>query len=412
MNKEKSHIAEDVGPIRVVKDDRQYAIYLDDLRALMERAPSRGSESADRLELLAVVLEKYEEERFLLTSVDPVDAITMRMAELGYEQKDLARLLSSPSRASEVLNRKRSLSLDQIRLLSSEFRIPTDVLMGRTSRDSELTDEQVQKLPVREMQKRGWFGTQADNPAQMLQQFKEFLAKVSLDTTPVFMRRSIYGGVTEANRMTTYAWLARVVLRARESQKPSVRFGQGSIDLDFLKQVAKLSSADTGPKLAQEFLLMKGIILVAERELPGMKLDGAVIRDDDGTPVIGLTLRHNRLDSFWFTLMHELAHLLKHFSNQSVAFIDDIGNPDTTDPREYEADAIASECLIPRSVWSRCLASKSHKSADIAALASSLCISPAIVAGRIRKETNNWTILTKLVGQGEARRHFGNVDWK
>lgn len=412
MNREMSRIADSVGTIRVVKDDRQYAIYLDELRALMERSPSIGSESSDRLELLAVVLEKYEEERFLLTAIDPVDAITMRMAELGYEQKDLARLLSSPSRASEVLNRKRSLSLDQIRVLSVEFRIPTDVLMSRAAPESELTNEQVQKLPVREMQKRGWFGTHADDPAQMLQQFKEFLAKVSLDTTPVFMRRSIYGGVTDANRMTTYAWLARVVLRARETQKPSVRFGQGSIDLDFLKQVAKLSSADTGPKLAQEFLLMKGIILVAERELPGMKLDGAVIRDDDGTPVIGLTLRHNRLDSFWFTLMHELAHLLKHFSNQSVAFVDDISNPDTTDPREYEADAIAAECLIPRSVWSRSIASKSHRSADIQALASTLCINPAIVAGRIRKETNNWTILTKLVGQGEARKHFSNVNWK
>ncbi len=400
-----------VGAIRVVRDDTQYAQYLRELRELVEKSPERGTESSERLALLAVVLEKYEEERFLLASIDPIDAIAMRMAEIGYEQKDLARALGSPSRASEILNRKRSLSLENIRALHSELRIPADVLLGRAAAASELSDDQLKKLPVKEMVKRGWFGSSMDDPAQSLRRFKEFIAKVSLGATPVFMRRSIYGGISESTRMTTYAWFARVVLRARESKKTNVRFSPASFDIDFLKQVAKLSSADTGPKLAQEFLAMKGIMLVAERELPGMKLDGAVIRDDDGTPVVGLTLRHDRLDNFWFTLMHELAHLLKHFNNQSVAFVDDLTEPDTADPREHEADAIASECLIPRAIWSRSTAVKSRRKADIEALATNLCISPAIVAGRIRKETGNWALLPRLVGFGEVRKHFPDVVW-
>lgn len=411
MNQDLNRFIESVDSIRVVKDDSQYSLYLAELRRLMEKTPARNSASAERLELLAVVLEKYEEERFLLVAIDPIDAITMRMAELGYEQKDLAKALGSASRASEILNRKRALSLEQIRLLHSELRIPADVLLGRASNEAELSDDQLKELPVREMVKRGWFGSSIDDPAQVLRQFKEFIAKVSLGATPVFMRRSIYGGITDTTRMTTYAWFARVVLRAREKKGTTVRFSQAGLDIDFLRQVGKLSSANTGPKLAQEFLSMKGILLVAERELPGMKLDGAVIRDDDGTPVIGLTLRHDRLDNFWFTLMHELAHLLKHFSNQSVAFVDDLSNPDSSDPREHEADAIASECLIPRSIWSRSQASKSRRKDDIDALASSLCISPAIVAGRIRKETGNWAILSKYVGQGEVRKHFNDVDW-
>ncbi len=411
MNQDLNRLADNVAAIRVVKDDSQYAIYLAELRTLIEKAPTRNSASAERLDLLAVVLEKYEEERFLLTSIDPIDAITMRMAELGLEQKDLAKTLGSASRASEILNRKRALSLEHIRLLHSELRIPADVLLGRASADAELSDDQIKKIPVDEMVKRGWFGSNMDDPAQVLRQLKEFIAKVSLGATPVFMRRSIYGGVSDATRMTTYAWLARVVIRARESKNTTVRFSPAGLDLDFLKQLAKLSSANTGPKLAQEFLSMKGIVLVAEKELPGMKLDGAVIRDDDGTPVIGLTLRNDRLDSFWFTLMHELAHLLKHFSNQSVAFVDDLANPDSTDPREHEADAIAAECLIPRSIWSRSQALKTRRKEDIEDLSAALCISPAIVAGRIRKETGNWTILSKYVGQGEVRKHFSDVDW-
>jgi HTH-type transcriptional regulator / antitoxin HigA len=411
MNQEMNRHTENVGSIRVVKDDSQYALYLAELRALIERAPMRNTATAERLDLLAVVLEKYEEERFLLAAIDPIDAITMRMAELGYEQKDLAKTLGSSSRASEILNRKRPLSLEHIRALHSELRIPTDVLLGRVSTDIELTDDQLKKLPFNEMIKRGWFGSNPNDSTQVLRQFKEFIAKVSLGATPVFMRRSIYGGVSDSTQMTTYAWFARVVLRARENKNSSIRFSQAGLDIDFLKQVSKLSSANTGPKLAQEFLSMKGIMLVAERELPGMKLDGAVIRDDDGTPIIGLTLRHDRLDNFWFTLMHELAHLLKHFSNQSVAFVDDLANPDSSDPRENEADAIASECLIPRSIWSRSQASKSRRKDDIEALANNLCISPAIVAGRIRKDTGNWTILSKHVGQGEVRKHFTDVNW-
>lgn len=411
MNQELERHTENLGSIRVIKDDTQYAYYLAELRELMLANPTRSTVASERLDLLAVVLEKYEEERFLLAAIDPIDAITMRMAELGYEQKDLAKTLGSASRASEILNRKRPLSLEHIRALHSELRIPADVLLGRSSAEVGLTDDQLKKLPVGEMIKRGWFSTNLDDPKQVLLQFKEFMAKVSLGATPVFMRRSIFGGITDATQMTTYAWLARVVLRARESKKTSVRFSQASLDIDFLKQVSKLSSANTGPKLAQEFLSMKGILLVAERELPGMKLDGAVIRDDDGTPIIGLSLRHDRLDNFWFTLMHELAHLLKHFSNQSVAFVDDLANPDLSDPRESEADAIASECLIPRAVWSRAQAPKSRSKEDIETLAGSLCISPAIVAGRIRKDTGNWAILSKYVGQGEARKHFPEVNW-
>lgn len=399
------------GAIRVVKDDSQYAQYLGELRSLMQKTPERGTEAAERLELLAVVLEKYEEERFLLASFDPVDAIAMRMAELGLEQKDLAKALGSASRASEILNRKRPLSLEHIRILNSELRIPAEVLLGKTVEETELSDDQLKKLPVGEMVKRGWFGSTLDDPSQAILRFKEFIAKVSLGATPVFMRRSIFGGISETTRMTTYAWLARVVLRARETKRTNVRFSPTAFDAEFIRQVAKLSSANTGPKLAQEFLAMKGILLIAEPELPGMKLDGAVIRDDDGTPIIGLTLRQDRLDNFWFTLMHELAHLLKHFTNQSVAFVDDVTNLDTSDPRELEADALASECLIPRSIWRRAGAAKSRSREDIETLANSLCISPAIVAGRIRKETGNWSILSKYIGQDEVRKHFPDVTW-
>ena len=93
--------------------------------------------------------------------------------------------------------------------------------------------------------------------------------------------------------------------------------------------------------------------------------------------------------------MHELAHLQKHFGTQAVAFVDDISNVDNTDLREREADALAAEALIPRSVWSRSDAARLRTSAAVESLANELRINPAIIAGRIRRETGNYKVLTK-----------------
>ena len=396
--------------IRVIRNERQYEECLQLLRSLMASA-SNGAKPNDELELLAMVLERYEEERYALTSIDPVDAIALKMAEFGWSQKDLATALGSASRASEILNRKRALSIEHIRVLHRELKIPAEVLIGQSQPSDTFTDEDLKKLPLKEMIRRGWLGSQSLDAQGALAQVKDFLARVSLGATPVFMRRSVYGGIDESTRLSTYAWLSRVVLRARQEQRHSTRFIPNSLSTEFMQQVAKLSCTDQGPALAQEFLAMKGISLVVERELSGMKLDGAVVRDDDGSPIIGMTLRHDRLDSFWFTLMHELAHLQRHLGSQAIAFVDDIDNVDSTDQREREADAIAAEVLIPRAVWGRSDAARRRTGDAIESLASELRISPAIVAGRIRRETNNWKILTKYLGQGEVRRHFPNVVW-
>ncbi|TAG25241.1 MAG: ImmA/IrrE family metallo-endopeptidase [Burkholderiales bacterium] len=403
---------ESASPLQVIKNDSQYLRYLEEAKVLISLAPNSGTISSDRLELLTVLLEKYEEGRYLLSAIDPIDAIGMRMAELGLEQKDLARILNSASRASEVINRKRPLTLDQIRILHRELKIPAHILLDRATVDTEFSEADYKKLPLDIMVKRGWFGNQVDTANDSLLKFKEFLARVSLDANPVFMRRSIYGMADRENQITVYAWLARVVLKARETKNLSGKFTFNSFDLDFLKQVAKLSAANNGPLLAQQFLAMKGISLVIEPELPGMKLDGAVLRDDDGTPIIGMTIRRDYLDNFWFTLMHELVHLLKHFGAQTVAFVDDISYIDATDTREFEADAIAAECLIPKMIWNRSNAPRTKRKSDIDELANQLCISPSIVAGRIRKETDNWSILTKLLGIGEVRKQFPDVIWK
>ena len=89
----------------------------------------KGSKTADELELLSLLIEKYENEKSPIDLPDPIEAIKFRMEQLGYKQKDLAEAIGLKSRVSEILNRKRKLTLDMIRKLHITLGIPTEVLL-------------------------------------------------------------------------------------------------------------------------------------------------------------------------------------------------------------------------------------------------------------------------------------------
>jgi HTH-type transcriptional regulator/antitoxin HigA len=89
----------------------------------------KNSKNADELELLSFLIEKYENEQYAIELPDPIEAIKFRMEQLGYKQKDLAMAIGLKSRVSEILNRKRKLTIDMIRRLNATLGIPTDVLI-------------------------------------------------------------------------------------------------------------------------------------------------------------------------------------------------------------------------------------------------------------------------------------------
>lgn len=122
-------------------------------------------------------------------------------------------------------------------------------------------------------------------------------------------------------------------------------------------------------------------------------------------PVIGLTLRNDRLDSFWFTLLHEVAHLVLHLPTDSnEVFVDTIENEDQYSPEfETEADAFAKDSFIPRDVWNRNVF-RLRTGASILDLSAKLKINPSIVAGRLRYERKAYNEFSQLVGIGEVRK--------
>lgn len=115
----------------LIHNDAQYDAALAEYESFFDNEPAAGSAEADRFQLLGLVLAKYEEERFTdLPEVEPIEVVKFAMQAAGRTQADLADLLGSRSRASELLSGRRSLSLDQLRKLSRVWRIPVGALIG------------------------------------------------------------------------------------------------------------------------------------------------------------------------------------------------------------------------------------------------------------------------------------------
>ena len=145
--------------------------------------------------------------------------------------------------------------------------------------------------------------------------------------------------------------------------------------------------------------------------LPHTYLDGACFSSPTGRPIIGVTLRHDRLDNFWFTLAHELAHSLLHLSQDtSAAFFDDTEHfvSETDDPRETEANHFARDILIPPEAWEqeRTRLLESSQSQHVQTFAERVGVAPAVIAGRVRWETENYTKFAQLVGYRQVREQF------
>ena len=173
-----------------------------------------------------------------------------------------------------------------------------------------------------------------------------------------------------------------------------------------MREVAQLSVYDHGPRRAQAHLREHGIALVIERHLPRPHLDGAALCFRDGRPVIGLTLRYDRIDNFWFSLMHELAHVGRHLDcDENELFIDDLSLA-AGGRLEEEADRMAQDALIPPRFWESNPMRDGTTVLAVYDLAREAGVHPAVIAGRVRRERGNYRLLSQRVGSGKVRRQF------
>jgi HTH-type transcriptional regulator/antitoxin HigA len=113
--------------IKPIKTNNDYEKALERLEDIFDA--KMGTNQGDELEILTILIEKYEKEIYPIEMPDPIEAIKFRMEQLGMKQKDLAEVMGFKSRVSEILNRKRKLTIDMIRNLNQKLNIPSEVLI-------------------------------------------------------------------------------------------------------------------------------------------------------------------------------------------------------------------------------------------------------------------------------------------
>ena len=402
--------------IRPIKTQEDYENALKRIEQLMDA--KLGTPEGDELEVLSTLVDLYEEEHFPVDLPSPVDAIRFRMEQEGLSNRDLEPYIGSRGKVSEVLSEKRPLTLQMIRALHTDLGIPAEVLLQRpgASLPESPTEIDWRRFPIRTMRAFGWVDPANPGEDRAEEIVRELIEQAGgFDAVPeeVLFRKNEHA--RQNAKMDSYAlraWSYKLMAIARGRERElSGTFREGSVTMEFCRDLVKNSWSKDGPKLAKEYLEKNGIQLIHLRHLPHIHLDGAALQLPNGGPVIGLTLRYDRLDNFWFCVCHELAHVALHMKGASRSlFVDDLrmdGRQGVKlNDREREADEWAQEALIPSEEWEHSGISQNPPVAAVLQFAHTLGVHPAIIAGRVRKETRNYRLLTHYVGNREVSKQF------
>ncbi len=372
----------------------------------------RGSRKA-----LASMLEGYERVRSGEFSAyaekwrsEPGVVLIIARIARGLSQAELATQLGMREQQIQRYEseRYRSISLQNFRRVSAVLGVEVQAIVETAETKSmsskfavppqaDIPEDQL-KIIIEHAKKSKWF----DIPTASTDQLRAALEYISESHarfgSPGLLRTGLKSLDLKQDALLA-AWRARVIQRAELAAAEAQTIFE-HLDISWLKDLVRLSALPDGPVRAVRLAISKGVFVVIEPQLRGLKLDGAAFLSGS-MPIIGLTLRNDRIDNFWFTLFHELAHVYLHYlAGLAAGFFDEELEHEKTDGLEIEADQFASSMLIPPETWRLSPARISRSASPLEALAKQLGIHPAIVFGRVRKERNDYSIFSDRVGFG------------
>ncbi|WP_271437109.1 helix-turn-helix domain-containing protein [Lentibacter algarum] len=401
----------DIRPIKGIEDHGVAMQHIDTLMSLDDLSEDQVRD----LEVLSILVERYESEHFPVKLPTPVDAIEFRIDQLDLTRSQLAELIGFPkSRVSEVLNGKRSPSLDMMRALHEKLNIPADVLLGKAKAKlpQPCPDVEWKSFPILEMFKLGWIGDVKPKVDEIEARIQNLMSAAMVQT-PQFAGIRFRGAESkEPNPYSVNAWLMKAMGDAIECES-EYDFDADNVGHCFRREIAKLSLYSDGPKRAFQKLNKVGVTAVYVPFLKKTHIDGACFSLPSGKPAIAVSLRHHRLDNFWFTLLHECVHVERHLPEAGIILDETEGQTGAfgNDPdMENEANTLARSALIPddiREELSRVAGSISK--AKVQTYARRADVHAAVIAGQVRHMTGRYTHFGGLVGQGEVAQGLGCV---
>lgn len=342
----------------------------------------------------------------------PGDAIRAMLEEKEWSQRDLAFVIGIPESAVNLLvTGKRGISPEMAKVLAKAFgtapehfiNLQVKYELARAKEPSEGIERKAKlltKAPVREMIKRGWL-RESQDPDVLERRVLAFFGVESFDKMPVVAhaaRRSVTAGNSyEEQTPAQLAWLYRVRQIAKEIDAP--KYSEAALR-SVLKDLRALLRAPEEAQHVPRLLSQSGVRFVIVEALPNSKIDGVCTWLDPSTPVIGLSLRFDRIDNFWFVLRHEIEHVLRK-DGQGVAIprID----ADVTDVRaglpeeERAANEAASAFCVPQEDFDSFINKKKPipRERDLLDFASRHGLHPGLVAGQIRYRLKRWDLFNR-----------------
>lgn len=244
----------------------------------------------------------------------------------------------------------------------------------------------------------------SQRPANMSRQ--EFLATLALQSNEV--AGILYRKNSEAHEAKIQAWLSSSITKAKRLSL-AMRTKFKGISQEDINTIIKLSAKPENivnlPNILSE---QYGVVLIVQPGYTSMKMDGCVLKLPDSRPMIGISLRYNRYDNFWFTLVHELAHLCLHSDQLDAPIVDDLEEVVTEDI-EAEANSFARESFVPRREW-RVLYENRHSDAMLEKVCADLGTHPDIVAGLIRFSAKDYKLYPSRHRTVDVKKLLGFVD--
>jgi HTH-type transcriptional regulator/antitoxin HigA len=329
----------------------------------------------------------------------PGEYIREELAERGWTQMDLAEILGRPPQVvNEIVAGKRSITPETARGLGDAFGTSAQLWMNleasyQLSRVSAKDDTVSRRAllyglaPIKEMQRRGWIETTSN--AEILEtQVLSFFEISNLDQPIRFdhaARKSTDGSLTQAQ----LAWLYRARQLAR-ALKVESKFSASSLN-SALTQLSKLKRDPEEVRHIPRVLSAAGIRFLIVEPLPHTKIDGVCFWLDADSPVIALSVRYDRIDWFWHTLMHEMAHVKNKDGMDSTTLDTDLVGVDAQPfedkgDTEKAADLFAVSFLVSQAKLDRFIARVHplYSKLKISAFANSNEVHPGIVVGQLQ----------------------------
>lgn len=228
------------------------------------------------------------------------------------------------------------------------------------------------------------------------------LAKVFFDL-PLLNKPALFRKSAKADKNLLAIWQTRARTEAEYRYLADELPTFTSLTKEDLRKLVLLSVKPQRVRQLPSILAEFGIILVYVYALPGMSADGAVFYLSTGHPVIAMSLRFPRLDYFWFTLLHELAHLVLHADQLKEPVFFDVEATEERDRAEKAANRLARDSIVDRESWRNCAPKYDPTDEAVRRYATEQNVHPSLVAGLLRKESGNYRRYNAIINEHDVR---------